>query len=63
MQTCFAASEGVRIVAAGLNMARTAAYKQLAAAGCRAVQYDVAMQRPNVEGFNRADAFVLDDRR
>ena len=40
---------------AGLNLARTGAYEQLVAAGYEAVQYSVAMQRPNVEGFNRAD--------
>ena len=57
----FATGTGARTLVAGLNTARTAASARLLAAGFRAVQYGVAMQRPGVEGFNRPDAFVLDD--
>jgi len=60
--TCeaFAASRGVS-VEAGMNLAREDAYRRMRARGYRVVTQGVAMQRPNAEGFNRADAHVIDD--
>jgi GNAT superfamily N-acetyltransferase len=56
----FAASRGVTIEA-GVNLARDDAYRRMRAHGYRAAMQGVAMQRPHAQGFNRADAYVLDD--
>jgi GNAT superfamily N-acetyltransferase len=56
----FAASRGVTIEA-GVNLARDDAYRRMRAHGYRAAMQGVAMQRPHAPGFNRADAYVLDD--
>lgn len=52
---------GAPVVAAGVNHARRQAFEVLARRGYRGVMVGVAMQNPDAEGFNRADAFVLDD--
>jgi GNAT superfamily N-acetyltransferase len=56
----FAASRGASIEA-GVNLAREHAYQRMRARGYRVAVQGVAMQRPHVEGFCRADAYVLDD--
>jgi GNAT superfamily N-acetyltransferase len=56
----FAFSRGAT-VEAGVNLAREDAYRRMRARGYRVVTQGVAMQRPHVEGFNRADAWVIDD--
>ena len=56
----FAASRGVT-VEAGVNLAREDAYRRMRARGYRVVTQGVAMQRPHADGFNRADAYVIDD--
>jgi GNAT superfamily N-acetyltransferase len=56
----FAASRGAS-VEAGVNMAREDAWKRMRAHGYRVAMQGVAMQRPNGEGFNRPDAYVIDD--
>jgi GNAT superfamily N-acetyltransferase len=56
----FAASRGVT-VEAGVNLAREDAYRRMRAHGYRVMTQGVAMQRPHAEGFNRADAYVIDD--
>jgi GNAT superfamily N-acetyltransferase len=56
----FASSRGA-VVEAGVNMAREDAYRCLRSRGYRVLMQGVAMQRPHLEGFNRADAFVIDD--
>jgi len=56
----FAASRGVPIEA-GMNLAREDAYRRMRAHGYRVAMQGVAMQRPHAEGFNRADAYVIDD--
>jgi GNAT superfamily N-acetyltransferase len=56
----FATSRGAT-VEAGVNMAREDAYRCLRSRGYRVLMQGVAMQRPHLEGFNRADAFVIDD--
>jgi GNAT superfamily N-acetyltransferase len=56
----FATSRGAA-VEAGVNLAREDAYRCMRSRGYRVDKQGVAMQRPHVEGFNRADAFVIDD--
>jgi GNAT superfamily N-acetyltransferase len=46
---------------AGVNLAREDAYRRMRSHGFRAAMQGVAMQRPHVEGFNRAGAYVMDD--
>ena len=62
LQACeaFAASRGAT-VEAGVNLAREDAYRRMRARGYRAAMQGVAMHRPHAEGFNRADAYVIDD--
>jgi len=56
----FAASRGA-IIEAGVNLAREDAYRRMRARAYRTISQGVAMQRPHAEGFNRADAYVIDD--
>lgn len=56
----FASSRGAT-VEAGTNLAREDAYRRMRSRGYRVKMQGVAMQRPHVEGFNRADAYVIDD--
>ena len=56
----FASSRGA-IVEAGVNLAREDAYRRLRSHGYRVTMQGVAMQRPHADGFNRADAYVIDD--
>jgi GNAT superfamily N-acetyltransferase len=56
----FAASRGAT-VEAGVNLAREDAFRRMRAHGFRVMMQGVAMQRPHSEGFNRADAYVIDD--
>ncbi|MEO6966437.1 MAG: hypothetical protein ABI076_11170, partial [Acidobacteriaceae bacterium] len=56
----FAASRGA-MVEAGMNLAREDAYRRMRSRGYRVANQGIAMQRPHAEGFNRADAYVIDD--
>jgi GNAT superfamily N-acetyltransferase len=56
----FASSRGAT-VEAGVNLAREDAYRRMRSHGYRVATQGVAMQRPNAEGFNRADVYVIDD--
>jgi GNAT superfamily N-acetyltransferase len=56
----FAFSRGATIEA-GVNLAREDAFRRMRAQGYRVTMQGVAMQRPHVDGFNRADAYVIDD--
>jgi hypothetical protein len=56
----FAFSHGA-IVEAGVNLAREDAYRRLRSHGYQVAMQGVAMQRPHADGFNRADAYVIDD--
>jgi GNAT superfamily N-acetyltransferase len=56
----FASSRGATIEA-GVNLAREQAYQRMRAHGYRVAMQGVAMQRPHEDGFNRADAYVIDD--
>jgi GNAT superfamily N-acetyltransferase len=46
---------------AGMNMARDDAYRRMRSRGFRVLMQGVAMQRPHVDGFNRAGVYVIDD--
>ncbi len=46
---------------AGVNLAREDAYRRMRSRGFRVTMQGVAMQRPHVDGFNRAGAYVIDD--
>ena len=63
LDACFAlaAERSLARLTAGVNTARHGAYHRLRERGFRAEFQGVAMQRPNECGFNRPDAFVLDD--
>ncbi len=56
----FAVSRGVDIEA-GVNLAREDAYRRMRSHGYRVAMQGVAMQRPHAVGFNRPDAYVIDD--
>ena len=58
----FAASRGTAIEA-GVNLAREGAYRRMLDRGYRATTQGVAMNRPNIEGFERPDCFVMNDGR
>ena len=57
----FAAQRGLERVDAGVNLERRDAYRTMMRAGYRSAIQGVAMQRPDVPGFNRPDVFVMDD--
>ena len=59
----FAAARDLTRIEVGVNLAREGAARVLAARGYRTYRHGLAMNRPNAEGFDRPDAFVLDDRR
>jgi hypothetical protein len=56
----FAASRGANIEA-GVNLARENAYRRMRARGYGVITQGIAMQRPHAEGFNRFEAYVIDD--
>lgn len=57
----FAAAAGAGRLRAGVNTARTAAYRMMLDQGFRTVNQGVSMERGNGGGYNRPDTFVLDD--
>ena len=63
LDACFAlaAEAGAGVLLAGCNAARVGACQDLAARGFRTQLQGVAMQRDDRSGFNRPDAFVIDD--
>jgi GNAT superfamily N-acetyltransferase len=56
----FAALKGA-VVEAGTNLARGEAFRHMRSRGYRVTTQGVAMQRPNAEGFNRPNCWVIDD--
>jgi GNAT superfamily N-acetyltransferase len=48
-------------IEAGVNLARQDAYWRMRFRGYRVASQGVAMQRPHADGFNRRDAYVIDD--
>jgi GNAT superfamily N-acetyltransferase len=63
LQACetFAASQGLSRLVAGANAGRPEAYRQMIARGFRAGRVGVAMHRDNHPGYNRPEAYIIDD--
>jgi GNAT superfamily N-acetyltransferase len=56
-----AVAAGMRMVVAGVNLAREEAYRHLLGRGFRTRIQGVTMHRPNEPGYSRPGLFVLDD--
>jgi N-acetylglutamate synthase-like GNAT family acetyltransferase len=56
-----AAAENLTRLAAGVNTARIEAYRQMLARGFRTDLQGVVMDKPNEEGYNRPDVYLIDD--
>jgi GNAT superfamily N-acetyltransferase len=57
----FARSRGAGTLAAGVNLARLDAYRELLQAEFRTTSQGVAMERNGDAGYNRPDVFLIDD--
>jgi len=57
----FARSRGAEKLAAGMNLARLDAFREMSKAGFRATRQGVAMERNGDPGYNRPDVFLVDD--
>jgi GNAT superfamily N-acetyltransferase len=57
----FARSRGAGKLAAGVNLARLDAYREMLKAGFRTTMQGVAMQLNADPGYNRPDVFLMDD--
>lgn len=57
----FAARQGLKTVVAGANAGRPEAYRQVIERGYRADRVGVAMQHNNDPGYNRSEAYIIDD--
>lgn len=57
----YAVVQGLTTVEAGVNLGRRRAYKLMIDHGYQTEIIDVAMEKPNTEGFNREDVLVIDD--
>jgi len=55
------AEQGLTRIVTGVNTARHEAYLQMMAHGFRNERYGLVMSRPNEEGYNRRDVYILDD--
>jgi hypothetical protein len=56
-----AAAKNLSRIVAGVNTARSEAYRMQLAAGFRTDFQGVAMERPNEAGYNRPDIYAIDD--
>jgi predicted N-acetyltransferase YhbS len=56
-----AVRNGLSRLEAGVNMGRHGAYRKMLERGFRTAFQGVAMHRPNDAGYNRPDAYVIDD--
>jgi hypothetical protein len=54
-------AQGLSRIVTGVNTARHEAYRQMMAHGFRNERYGLVMSRPNEEGYNRNDVYILDD--
>ena len=62
LEACEAfAAERSATIEAGINLAREDAYRRMRAHGFQTYAQGVALQRPHVSGYNRGDAYVIDD--
>jgi predicted N-acetyltransferase YhbS len=59
----YAAAREANVLVAGTNLAREGAARSLTDLGFRTQLQGVAMQSPNQPGYNRPDAYVIDDLR
>jgi GNAT superfamily N-acetyltransferase len=57
----FARSRGAEKLAAGVNLARLEAYREMLQAGFRTTMQGVAMQRNADPGYNRSEVYLIDD--
>jgi GNAT superfamily N-acetyltransferase len=57
----FARSRGAEKLAAGMNLARLDAFREMLNAGFRTTMQGVAMERNADPGYNRPDVFLVDD--
>jgi predicted N-acetyltransferase YhbS len=58
-----AATRGVDLITAGVNMARHDAYRRMLARGYRARMHGIALVRPHAQRYFRTDSYVIDDLR
>lgn len=56
-----AAEKGLTRLVCGVNSARHDAYRQMLTRGFRVDFQGVVMERPNAPGYNRPDAYIIDD--
>jgi hypothetical protein len=56
-----AAMDHISLITAGVNTARDGAYLRMIARGFKTDFIGVAMQKPNIPGYNRAGVYVIDD--
>jgi len=63
LKTCeaLAVERGLKRLEAGVNLARSRAYRSMLQQGFRTAMQGVAMQRADSPGFNRPDVFIADD--
>jgi hypothetical protein len=57
----YALTVDAHVITAGMNTAREWAYSTMRANGFRAVNFGVAMHKPNEPAYDRSDVFVIDD--
>jgi hypothetical protein len=57
----FASLQNASRLAAGVNTGRHKAYRHMLARGFRTYLLGVAMEKPNEEGYNRPDVYLIDD--
>ncbi|HEY9661412.1 MAG TPA: hypothetical protein V6C65_23395, partial [Allocoleopsis sp.] len=63
LQSCerFARQQGLKNLVCGVNTERQVAYQKMLSMSFRIEMIGVVLSKPNQPGFNRPDAFVLDD--
>jgi len=57
----FACQQRLSRLEAGVNTARSEAYRQMLAHGFRTDLQGIAMHKPNEPGYSRPDVYVMDD--
>lgn len=57
----FAASRGVKLLTAGMNLSHQDAYHEMLHAGFRSTRQGVVMERDAKPGYNRPEVFLIDD--
>lgn len=57
----FGASQGTKVLTAGMNLAHPDAYREMLKAGFRSTRQGVIMERNGKPGYNRPEVFLIDD--